>query len=324
MEGSVKPLTANHAGRRPRRLPERALTGAILLTFLSFLWLPLGAVSYGKPLSITDDAGRTVALKEAPKRIVSLYPAHSENLLALGLKDRMVGIAQGDDGELFKGVPKLPLRPDPEAILRLKPDLVLVRSLQLSMQPNLLDRISPFVAVAGLDPPSPDGLESYIIRLGVITGREAKARSKLREALNTLEQSRRRNHRSRKGAFLVVNSKDITTCSPGSWAYRLMEATGLSPAAEDPTPTSEGSAVARFGPERLLMLDKKVDVILVQQGPMNHGGAAEFLSDPRFSPMRAVKQGNVFQVDEKMISRPSLLRLNGAIKVLEGIGRKAR
>ncbi|WP_156787165.1 ABC transporter substrate-binding protein [Thermanaerovibrio velox] len=298
------------------------LTPFLASFVLSLVFLALPA--YAARLSVVDDMGRRVTLGSPPTRIVSLYPAHTENLLALGLKGRIVGVADGDDRELFKGVPRLPLRPDPESILSLKPDLVLMRSLQLSMQPGLLERLEPFVPVVVLDPPSFDGLELYVTRLGTITGREREARLKLQGALRTLEDARRRNYKARKGAFLVVNSRDITTCVPGSWPHRLMEAAGLNPAAEDLKPTSKGSAVAQFGPERLLLINQKVDVILVQRGPMNPGGAKEFLEDPRFRPMEAVKRGNVFEVDERAISRPSLIRLNDALKSLEALGRKVR
>lgn len=288
-----------------------------LLGLLVFLLCPPWP-AYAR-IFIVDDTGHRVTLKAPPRRIVSLYPAHSENLLALGLRGRLVAVAEGDDPSLFKGIRQMPLRPDPESILALKPDLVLMRSLQLSMQPNLLKRLEGIVPVAVLDPPSFGGLESYILRLGRITGQEGTAREKLNWALNLLQRSRARSRRGQRTAFLVVNSRDITTCSPGSWPYRLMEASGLTPAADEADPTSPGSAVARFGAERLLMISPKVEAVLVQIGPMNHQGAKAFLEDHRFSPMEAVKRGNVFQVDERTISRPSLLRLPMALKELEDI-----
>jgi iron complex transport system substrate-binding protein len=43
------------------------------------------------PVSLTDDEGTTVALKAEPQKIVSLTPAETEVLFALGVGDRVVG-----------------------------------------------------------------------------------------------------------------------------------------------------------------------------------------------------------------------------------------
>ncbi len=44
------------------------------------------------PGAITDQLGRTVTLPANPQRIVSLAPANTEILFALGLGDRIVGV----------------------------------------------------------------------------------------------------------------------------------------------------------------------------------------------------------------------------------------
>ena len=49
------------------------------------------------PITITDDASRTVTLEAAPERIVSLAPANTEILFALGLGDKVVGVTSYDD-----------------------------------------------------------------------------------------------------------------------------------------------------------------------------------------------------------------------------------
>jgi iron complex transport system substrate-binding protein len=85
-----------------------------------------------------------------PQRIVSTSPSITETLFALGLGDKVVGVSQ------FCNYPpevrKLPkvgsyIRPDPEAIARLAPDLVVLEreSTQLTERLNVL-RI-PFIQV---------------------------------------------------------------------------------------------------------------------------------------------------------------------------------
>jgi iron complex transport system substrate-binding protein len=88
-----------------------------------------------------------------------------------------------------------------------------------------------------------------------------------------------------------------------------MEMAGFSNAATDVKPVSGGSVIAALGAERLLALDKSIDVILLQRGAMNSVSASAFMADSRFTTMRAVRNGMAFDVDEADISRPSLLRL---------------
>lgn len=44
------------------------------------------------PLTVTDQAGRTVTFEKAPEKIASSYYISTSLLLALGLKDKLVGI----------------------------------------------------------------------------------------------------------------------------------------------------------------------------------------------------------------------------------------
>lgn len=47
-----------------------------------------------EPVTITDDYGYTVTINEEPKRIISLAPANTEILFALGLNDSIVGVTE--------------------------------------------------------------------------------------------------------------------------------------------------------------------------------------------------------------------------------------
>ena len=62
-----------------------------------------------------------------PRRVVVLAPSLTDVVLALGLGDRLVGVTQLDDAPEVKHLPRVGgfLDPNPEAILGLRPDLVL-------------------------------------------------------------------------------------------------------------------------------------------------------------------------------------------------------
>jgi len=95
----------------------------VLFCWLICLWLPAQA------LQITDDRGVKVTLPAAPQRIVSLLPSLTETVCELGQCQRLVGVDRYSNYPA--GVRTLPqvgggLDPNIEAIVALKPDLVLM------------------------------------------------------------------------------------------------------------------------------------------------------------------------------------------------------
>ncbi|TFU25129.1 ABC transporter substrate-binding protein [Thermus tengchongensis] len=96
-----------------------------LLAFLTVLL----ALAFAFPLTLTDDLGRTVTVKAPPKRIVTMLPSVTETVCALGACDRLVATDDYSDWpERVKALPKAGglYNPNPELIVALKPDLVLV------------------------------------------------------------------------------------------------------------------------------------------------------------------------------------------------------
>ena len=86
---------------------------------------PVAAATY--PLTLTDDEGTAVRLPARPERIVSLTPATTEILFALGAGDRVVGNTDFDDyPPAVKGLPHVASFQgvDVEKIVGLGADLV--------------------------------------------------------------------------------------------------------------------------------------------------------------------------------------------------------
>lgn len=60
-------------------------------------------VNTSYPLTVTDQAGRTVTFDKAPEKIASSYYISTSLLIALGLKDKLVGIeAKADTRNIYK------------------------------------------------------------------------------------------------------------------------------------------------------------------------------------------------------------------------------
>ena len=109
--------------------PTPSIRRAALRRVLALALACLGVAHAAWPVTVIDELGREVTLSEAPQRIVSLVPSHTETVCALGGCERLVGRDTWSD--FPRAVVALPdlgsaFAPDLEAIVALRPDLVLV------------------------------------------------------------------------------------------------------------------------------------------------------------------------------------------------------
>lgn len=102
--------------------------GRLARVGLCAIGLAGAALAAAAGTTVTDDRGRSVALPTAPLRVVSLSPALTETVCALGHCGRLVGIDRFSNWpDSVRVLPKLGGLDDArvEAIVALKPDLVL-------------------------------------------------------------------------------------------------------------------------------------------------------------------------------------------------------
>jgi iron complex transport system substrate-binding protein len=115
----------------------------LVLTFVLGSASPLRARRAGGP------AGAQPAAAQSPKRIVSLIPATTEMLFAMGAGDRVVGAGAYD--RYPPEVSRIPrvgglIDPDTEQIIALKPDLVIVYATQAELRARLDRARIPYFA----------------------------------------------------------------------------------------------------------------------------------------------------------------------------------
>jgi iron complex transport system substrate-binding protein len=112
-------------------------------------------------------------------RIISLYGAHTENLLALGAASRLVGIDRqsarlpgAEAKEIFS------YHDDPERFLAARPHLVLIRPMIARGYPRLVQRMRQSgIRVVSVQPTTVDQLAGYWRLLGQLAGRDVAGRS---------------------------------------------------------------------------------------------------------------------------------------------------
>jgi iron complex transport system substrate-binding protein len=118
-------------------------------------------------VTLTDDRGTPVRVDRAPQRIVSLLPSLTETVCALGACARLVGTDRYSNSPAsVQLLPKVGggLDPNIEAIVALKPDLVLAAS-----SCPAVDRLRSLgLTVVALEPKSHADVERVLMQVGDI------------------------------------------------------------------------------------------------------------------------------------------------------------
>lgn len=116
-------------------------------------------------MQVTDERGKTHSFSQAPQRIVSLLPSLTETVCELGHCGRLVGVDRYSNYPT--SVQKLPrmgggLDPNIEAILALKPDVVLMA--KSSRGAERLEALG--LKVLAMEPQSHADVQQVVIKLG--------------------------------------------------------------------------------------------------------------------------------------------------------------
>jgi len=102
----------------------------------------------------------------------------------------------------------------------------------------------------------------------------------------------------------------MKTFSPDSMAIFALETAGGINTADDAAPVRKTN-IAGYGKERILSRAAQIDVYLAQYGAMNRPTVAMIKNESGFKAIKAVKDNQIFIIDEQIVSRPTLRLLEG-------------
>jgi len=146
--------------------------------------------------TLVDQDGQTLPYGVPFKRIISLYPAHTENLLGLGLDQELIGIAAGDEAPVLLGRAQFSANDTPEKFIAAKPDLILIRPMISQAHPQLVNQLKEAgIAIVSLQPTTIDEMFSYWQTLGELTGRAGESAAmiqRFKSELTVIQQDRDR------------------------------------------------------------------------------------------------------------------------------------
>lgn len=267
-------------------------------------------------ISFTDDDGELIELDAPAERIISMYSAHTENLYYLGADDKMIG---GYKTCVYPPeaafLDMYDYNSDPEKVIAADPDVVIIRPFISRNSPDFVDALKKAgICVVSLYPDSFDEFDDYIYKLAKVSGTEENAGKLLDEFHSELDSisSLTAAAEDKPTVFFESMETNIRTVTDDSMAGRCISLAGGVNIAADSESSGEGITIADFGMEKVLENADNIDVYISQHGAMNTGGSVEAIAErPGFDTVKAVKEGRVYIIDEKLVSSPSFRYAKG-------------
>ncbi|HHY41531.1 MAG TPA: ABC transporter substrate-binding protein [Thermoanaerobacterales bacterium] len=295
----------------------------IVVYILSFV-LILGIVGCSRPaetvndsdcgneavIQITDDEGKEITMEKPAQRIISLYSAHTENLFSLGLDEQIIGVGKSDNyPEQVKEKKAFDYKSDPENVIAEKPDLVLIRPFISKSVPDFVEALEGAgITVVSLYPNKFEDFDGYIMKLAKLTGKTEEAKAMLQSFHEEIQKinDMTKDIQPKVRVFFESTENECRTVTKDSMVAKAIELAGGVNIAEDAQPVSETSSIASYGVEKVLEKGKEIDVYVAQKGAMNARSSPEAISSrPGYSAIKAVKEGRVYVIDEKLVSSPT-------------------
>lgn len=275
---------------------------SILLSLVLATSLFIGCGS--KTVTMKDREGNEFTTPTKIEKIISTAPSNTEVLVALGLGDKLVGIDtySADIEGVKKDLPQIDLmNPDAETIIGLEPDIVIASG------HNKIDSDDPFAAIkeAGIPVvyiPSSDSIEGIykdIEFMATVTGTEEKGKEVVEDMKSEVEAIRKIGETitdKKKVYFEIGSTPNLFSFGNKTFLNELIEIVG----AENIFAKEEGW----ISPSEEAVITANPDVILTNEGYIEN--ATELiLKRPGFENVKAVKEKNVFLVDNNASSRSS-------------------
>lgn len=270
------------------------------------------------PVTIKDATGKEVEIKEEPKRIVSLMPSNTEIVFALGKGNDVVGASTEYDNypeevnEIEKVAANFEL--NVEKVLALKPDLVLAHGSNLSTWEGGLKQLedSGVTVLVIDDAQSFEAVYQTIETIGKALGKKDEASGIVENMQAKLaditEKATEITDDQKKTVFVEISpAPEIYAAGTGTFMNEMLEAIHAENIVEEEGyPTLNEEAVIKSNP----------DVIIVNYSYIEDA-VDQVLQRAAWKDVTAVKETQVYQVDEDLVSR-------SGPRVIEGVEELAK
>ncbi|MBI4301988.1 MAG: ABC transporter substrate-binding protein [Chloroflexi bacterium] len=255
------------------------------------------------PLTFNDDAGRTVTIAKPATKIISISPAHTETLFALGVAAKVIAVDPFSDyppeakskTQIGGG-----MKPNIEQIVSLQPDLVVS---QVEGQ-DFFDQLQARgITVIKLSPADMEGIYKTIELLGRLSGAESEAKkltNDMKKRVDAVVAKTKGTAKPR--VFYELDATDPTkpyTPGPGSFIDALITLAGGQNIA-----AAAKSAWTQFSTEEIIAKDPEIIVLGDALVPFNPQSAATVSKRSGWSMIMGVKKNAIYPIDDNLMSRP--------------------
>lgn len=253
--------------------------------------------TFAYPLTLTDAYGNEVTVEEEPETIVTVSPALTEIVYALGGEDKLIGRSDWDDypADVFEvqSVGNIDM-PDVELIVSLDPDVVLASSIFSEEAYNALTDAGITVVIIK-DETSLDGVTLYIETVADVIGLHEEGQAlamgvsdEIAEIYNEATETIADDEITVYYAMGFGEYGDFTA-GPDTFINDIIEYAGCVNAASD----ADGWS---YSAEQLLAADP--DIIIVPEW-----GYESFMETEPYTELTAVQNGTVIAVDANLFER---------------------
>ncbi|MCW8860235.1 MAG: cobalamin-binding protein [Deltaproteobacteria bacterium] len=265
----------------------------LFLTVLICLIAPINLLA----TEFHDALGRKLTLPHTPQRILSLVPAVTEILFALGLDNEIVAVTDYCDyPAAAQKLPKVGEYADPglENILLFKPDLVFAAADM--NRPTLVRRLETLnIPVYVVYPHTVNAALKTIRSIGDITGEPSKAQrlaASIEMRIDRIQQQLP--GRKRPGVLEAVMLQPLTVAGPETFGDDIMRIAG----GLNVVPTGP-SRYPTWNSEALLTIDPEVIIVSTYPGQPD---PEQFFA--RWPLLQAVKNQRIVHIEADWIHRP--------------------
>lgn len=262
------------------------------------------------PITIKDDAGNEVTITKQPERIVSLAPADTELLFAVGGGKHVVGVTTYCDyPEEVKSIAKVGdfAAPNIEAVAAAKPDLILATA---GVQADVVKQLQALGAtVVVIDPQNLDGVYTDIQRVGDIVGSHEEA-SDLVKSMRTdvADIQTAVSKEPSVTAFVEIGQNPLYTVGSGTLIDELVKLAGG-------TNVVTAAGYVPYATEQVVKANPSVYLATKGSG----SDPAQIEKRAGYSAIDAVKNGRVIILDDNLVSRPGPRVVLGLKEIAKGL-----
>lgn len=287
----------------------------ILLSLVMLILVACGQNDQHKQEDKQSNQSDSNSKEHSYKRIVSLMPSNTEILYELGLGKDVVGVSTVDDypKDVKKGKEQFDtMNLNKEALLKVKPDLILAHESQKGTSKKVLDSLEKngVKVVYVKDAQSLDQTYETFKQIGKVTGREHEANELVDETKHNVEKvikSVPRHHRSQ-SVFMEVSSKpEIYTAGKHTFFDDMLAQLDAK---------NSFSNIEGWKPvDKESIIKKNPDILISTEGLSKSDYYKVIKKRDGFRQIKAVKNGRIETVNGDEISRPGP-RIDEGVKQL--------